>query len=102
MSEAKEFPWIPRDYWFAAGVEDAWSLARSTHIRAFGGLMRLIGNEVIVDLRDNAGLEELIFKLSEKTSTTRKGYIGSYEAGSDLIVLVNGRNMNAKRAVFLE
>ena len=69
-------------------------------VRAFGDLIRIIGNEIIVDLRDNAGLEDLISKLVERTSPTRKGYIGPYKAGLVLIVLINGRNMNTLKEPF--
>ena len=64
-------------------------------VRAFGDLTRLIGNEITVDLRDNATFEDLISELAKRTRTTKKGFIGSYElTGPDLVVLINGCNMD--------
>lgn len=69
-------------------------------VRALGDLIRLMGNEIIVDLKDNARLEDLISKLTLRTRAFRKGYVGPYRAGSDLIVLVNGRNVNTLKEPF--
>ena len=67
-------------------------------VRAFGDLIRVIDNETIVDLKRNATIKDLISKLEERTGSTRKGYIGSYEStGPDLVVLVNGRNISTLR-----
>ncbi len=69
-------------------------------VRAFGDLTRLINNETVVELEDNTRLGDLISKLSERTGTTRKGYIGPYKVGSELIVLINGRNMDTLEPSF--
>lgn len=67
-------------------------------VRAFGDLIRVIGNEITVDLKDNATIKDLILKLEERAESTRKGYIGSYKAtGPDLVVLINGRNASTIR-----
>ncbi len=65
-------------------------------VRAFGDLKYVVGNETTLDLKGNATIKHLISKLEERTGSTRKGFIGSYQsAGPDLVVLVNGRNVSA-------
>ena len=50
---------------------------------------------IVVDLKDNALLDDLISKLTQETRAFRKGYIGPCKAGSELVVLINGQNMKA-------
>lgn len=67
---------------------------------AFGDLGRLVGKEIIVDLKDDATLEGLMSKLTLITRTFRKGYIGPYRPRSNLIVLINGRDVNTLKDPF--
>ena len=64
-------------------------------IRAFGDLMEPLGNESIVKLEDNARLGDLVYKLAEKMGSPRRGFLGRYNVtGSDLVILLNGRNIH--------
>ena len=67
-------------------------------VKAFGDLKRLLDNETIIEIEDDSGLEDLFSKLAIMTRTYKKGFIGSHKVGSDLTVLINGRNMNVLEA----
>lgn len=67
---------------------------------AFGDIRRLIGKQITVKLKENATLEDLISKLTLITRTFRKGYIGPYKLNSNLIVLLNGRNVDTLEGPF--
>jgi len=63
-------------------------------VRAFGELMAILGNELIVELQDDAKLLDLFRRLAEKTGRPRKGFLGRYDVtGPDLVTLLNGRNI---------
>ncbi len=65
-------------------------------IRAFGELMRLLGNEFIIKLESGANLKDLVSILSEKTCSPRKDFIANYNVMEhDLVILLNGRNIHA-------
>ncbi len=69
-------------------------------IRAFGELMRLLGNEPIIKMESGAQLKDLVLMLTQKTSSSRKGFIGNYDVtGQDLVILLNGRNIHALKGL---
>ncbi len=63
-------------------------------VKAFGELKNLLGKETIVEIEKDSKLEDLFSKLSVMTRTFKKGFIGFHKVGSNIIVLINGRNMN--------
>ena len=63
-------------------------------VRAFGDLKNKLGNEKIIEIRDIATVETLFSKLAILTRTFKKDYLGNHKVGSDLAVLINGKNMN--------
>ena len=65
----------------------------NVEVIAYGYLMTLIGGKIVVELNNKAVLEDLISKLTYKIKSPNEGYIGPYKVGSDLIVLINGRNI---------
>jgi len=67
-------------------------------IEASPDFRKIIGEISVVELNDDAELDDLFIKLGKKASTIRKGFIGPYKAGAaDLVVLVNARGMNTLR-----
>jgi molybdopterin converting factor small subunit len=63
-------------------------------VKAFGDLNTQLGNETIIEIKDNATVDSLLSKLSMMTRTYKKGYIGDHQVGSDLAVLINGKNVD--------
>jgi len=63
-------------------------------VRVFGELVALLGKETVVELGTDARLKDLVHRLTEKTGSPQKGFLGRYSAtGQDLVVLLNGRNI---------
>ncbi len=80
--------------WKTIELSEKWS-AMKVKVRAFGDLMRLLGNESIVELEVDARLTDLVSKLAEKTGNQRRGFLGHYDVrGPDLVILLNGRNIH--------
>jgi molybdopterin converting factor small subunit len=67
---------------------------------AVGDLVTHLGYEIIVELKTNAKLKDLLSKLTEKIGSSRKGFLGHYDVvGVDLVVLVNGFNIHALKGL---
>lgn len=65
-------------------------------VRAFGDLIEIVGRKKTLELESGSRFRDLISKLAEKTKSTRKDYIGDYKVtGGDLVILVNGRNLDS-------
>lgn len=65
-------------------------------VRAFRYLAKLIGSENMVDLRENATIEDLMLRIAEESGTTRGEHSTPYEfAEQDPSILINGRNIKA-------
>jgi molybdopterin converting factor small subunit len=63
-------------------------------VNAFGDLNLQLGNETIIEIKENATVDVLLSKLTIMTRTYKKGYIGEHKVGSDLAVLINGKNID--------
>jgi MoaD family protein len=64
-------------------------------IKTYGNLKQALGERFTVDLKDSATLEELASKMREQGASAKKGILKSFKLGkSNLMVLVNGRNIN--------
>jgi molybdopterin synthase sulfur carrier subunit len=65
-------------------------------VRAYGELTTLLGNETVVELEADAKLKDLVSRLAEKSGTSKRRLLGSYDAAEpELIILLNGRNIHA-------
>ena len=65
-------------------------------IEASADFRKIIGELLVVELKEDADLNDLLAKLGENAGAERRGFIGPYKAGAaDLIVLINARSMNA-------
>jgi molybdopterin converting factor small subunit len=62
---------------------------------AYGYLMTLLGGKRTVDLKDDAQLTDLTVKLASSVGGVKTGHLGPYNVATDLIVLINGRNVKA-------
>ncbi len=60
---------------------------------AYGYLMTLLGGKRMVDLKDGAQLDDLTTRLATSLGGVKKGHLGPYNVETDLIVLINGRNV---------
>ncbi len=60
---------------------------------AYGYLMTLLGGKRTVDLKDDAQLDDLAAKLAASLGGVKKDHLGPYNVATDLIVLINGRNV---------
>lgn len=65
----------------------------NVEVIAYGYLMTLIGGKQTIELKDNAQLDDLTAKLAAKAGGSKTGHVGPYRVDSDLIVLINGRNV---------
>jgi molybdopterin converting factor small subunit len=65
----------------------------NVEVIAYGYLMTLIGGKQTVELKDSAQLDDLAAKLAARAGGSKKGHVGPYRVDSDLIVLINGRNV---------
>jgi MoaD family protein len=65
------------------------------NVRIFGDLTTILGHRHVVELDEGSTISILANRIAEKHGTTRQGYLGRYKVGgSDLAVLVNGRNIH--------
>ena len=60
---------------------------------AYGYLMTLIGGKQTIELKDHAQLDDLTAQLAARAGGSKTGHVGPYRVDSDLIVLINGRNV---------
>ena len=66
-------------------------------VRAFGDLIPLLGNELTIELEEEAEISDLIQKISEKTEGFKEKIEVLSKRGitdSGLVILLNGRNIN--------
>jgi len=64
-------------------------------VRVFGDLAPLLGRRHALELDEGATVSALTSLMAGKAGLKRGGYLGSYRVGgSELAVLVNGRNIN--------
>lgn len=63
-------------------------------VKAFGDLNTQLGTEKNIEIKDNSTVEALLSKLAIMTRTYKKGHIGDHIVGSDLAVLINGKNID--------
>ena len=67
----------------------------TVRIQASPNFRRIIGEVSVIELKEDALLDDLLAKLGEMAGSERKGFIGPYKAGAaELQVLVNGRSIN--------
>ena len=65
----------------------------NVEVIVYGYLMTLLGGKRTVELKNNAQLGDLTTKLATSAGGSKKGHVGPYKVDSDLIVLINGRNV---------
>jgi len=64
-------------------------------VRVFGDLAPLLGRRHSMELDEGATVGTLTSRLAEAAGLKRRGYLGTYKVGgSELAVLLNGRNIN--------
>jgi len=67
-------------------------------VRAFGDLIPLLGDEIVIELGENARINDLMSKISEKISGFKEKikYLSSYQGVTDFgfVILLNGSNIN--------
>lgn len=65
-------------------------------VRVLGDLTELFGDKVYFELEDGSKLKDLIFKFKGKIGYPQRGFLGRYRiTGSNLVMLINGRNINS-------
>ena len=64
-------------------------------VRSFGDLMRVLGKESIIELKNNAKIRDLLLKITQRIEGSSRGFLGRYNLELDLSILVNGRNIAA-------
>ena len=62
-------------------------------VQGFGDLSPLLNDEQVIEIKENATVENLLAKLAIMTRTYKKGYLGEHKVGAGLAVLINGKNM---------
>ena len=69
-------------------------IAMKVTVRVFGEPAQLIGKKHAIELGEKSTVITLTNKIIEKAGLKRRGYIGNYRVGgSDLAILVNGKNI---------
>ena len=64
-------------------------------VRVFGDLVPLLGRRHTLELDEGTTVGTLTSRMAEEAGLKRQGYLGSYKVGgSELAVLVNGRNID--------
>jgi molybdopterin converting factor small subunit len=77
----------------APHASEAINATMNVEVIAYGYLMTLIGGKQTVELKDPARLDDLTAQLAAKAGSSKRGHVGPYKVDSDLIVLINGRNV---------
>jgi len=67
-------------------------------VRAFGDLIPLLGDEIIIELSENARINDLMSKIGEKISGFKEKIksLSNYQGVTDFgfVILLNGLNIN--------
>lgn len=64
-------------------------------VRVFGDLARPLGRRHALELDEGATVGTLTSRMAQEAGLKRQGYLGSYKVGgSELAILVNGRNID--------
>jgi molybdopterin converting factor small subunit len=64
-------------------------------VRLFGDIAQAIGNRHSLELGEGSTVGTLTRELAKKVEQKRQGYLGGYRVGgSELAILVNGRNID--------
>ncbi len=65
-------------------------------IKGYGQLKKVIGDNSVIELKDGAKIKELISVLGGKVESSKIAYLRDYKIeDSNVMVLVNGRNIHA-------
>jgi len=63
-------------------------------VRLFGDVAQMVGSKHIVELDDNSTVLSLTNQIQRESSYNRGGYLGDFKVGgSDLAIMVNGKNI---------
>ena len=64
-------------------------------VRVFGELTQLLGRRHTLELDEGVTVGTLTSRMADEAGLKRQGYLGSYKVGgSELAILVNGRNID--------
>ena len=64
-------------------------------VRVFGELTQILGRRHILELDEGVTVGTLTSRMADEAGLKRQGYLGSYKVGgSELAILVNGRNID--------
>jgi len=65
-------------------------------VRVLGDLTEVFGDKVHFELKDGSKLKDLISEFKGKIEYPQRGFLGRYRiTGSNLVMLINGRNINS-------
>ena len=65
-------------------------------VKGYGDMKRFLETKSAIELKDEAKIRDLILTLGGKVSASKIAYLGGYKVeDSNMIVLVNGRNIHA-------
>ena len=63
-------------------------------VRVFGELSPILGRRQVVNIEEGTTVGALTQRMAEEAGLKRRGYLGDFKVGgSELAVLVNGRNI---------
>lgn len=63
-------------------------------VRIFGDLVQFLGNKISLELEEGSTVGALVKAMGERSGQRRQGYLGDFKVGGgELIILVNGRNI---------
>ena len=64
-------------------------------VRVFGEIAEILGRRHILELDEGVTVGTLTSRMADEAGLKRQGYLGSYKVGgSELAILVNGRNID--------
>ena len=64
-------------------------------VRVFGELTQILGRRHTLELNEGVTVGTLTSRMADEAGLKRQGYLGSYKVGgSELAILVNGRNID--------
>ena len=70
-------------------------------VRVFGDIADVVGKYHEIELEENASLLNLTNTLQKKAGLTRRGYLAEFKiGGSDLAIMVNGKNIALLKGVY--
>ena len=65
-------------------------------VKGYGDMKRFLGDKPTIELSDGAKVKNLIIALGGKVRVSGIAFLGGYRVeDSSLVVLINGRNINA-------